>query len=80
MIADEFYGAGTHVCGQVFHLNPAGSVETGEDGFLYRGARAETAFYRLKPSEGGGAEGMELEEMCIRDRFWTVRWMPRWRL
>ena len=76
VIADEFYGAGTHVCGQVFHLNPAGSVETGEDGFLYRGARAETAFYRLKPSEGGGAEGMELEETPVSFHYNQLEYAP----
>ena len=72
VIADEFYGTGTHVLSQVFHLNPAGSVEMREDGFLYHGIRAEAAFYRVEPWSGGGGGKMSWKR--LRCPFTITSW------
>ena len=76
VIADEFYGTGTHVLSQVFHLNPAGSVEMREDGFLYHGIRAEAAFYRVEPWSGGGGGKMELEETPVSFHYNQLEYAP----
>ena len=76
MIADEFYGTGTHVLSQVFHLNPAGSVEMREDVFLYHGIRAEAAFYRVAPWSGGGGGKMELEETPVSFHYNQLEYAP----
>lgn len=55
---------------------PCRKCGDGEDGFLYRGARAETAFYLLKPSEGGGAGGMELEETLVSFHYNQLEYAP----
>lgn len=76
VIADEFYGMGTHVLSQVFHLNPAGTVEMREDGFVYRGAGAETAFYRVDPPADGECGGMELEETPVSFHYNQLEHAP----
>ena len=76
VIADEFYGTGTHVLSQVFHLNPAGSVEMREDVFLYHGIRAEAAFYRVAPWSGGGGGKMELEETPVSFHYNQLEYAP----
>lgn len=76
VIADEFYGMGTHVLSQVFHLNPAGTVEMREDGFVYRGAGAETAFYRLASPADGECGGMELEETPVSFHYNQLEHAP----
>ncbi len=76
VIADEFYGAGTHVCSQIFHLNPAGTVEMREDGFLYHGVRTDAVFYRLEPSADAYTGGMELEETPVSFHYNQMEYAP----
>lgn len=76
VIADEFYGMGTHVLSQVFHLNPAGTVEMREDGFLYRGAGAKTVFYRMEPPADGECSGTEFEETPVSFHYNRLEHAP----
>ena len=60
VIVDGFYGQGTHVCSQIFHLNPAGTTEIKGNTFLYHGRAAEAVFTVLTP---GAA--LELEDTPV---------------
>lgn len=51
LIVDEAFAAGVHSYMQVFHFNPAGTVETeaGNNTFLYSGKRARALFLPVEP-------------------------------
>lgn len=44
VIADGFYGGGSHVCSQLFHLNPKGKAELSDRSFTYRGQYVNADF------------------------------------
>ena len=60
VVVDGFYGQGSHVCSQIFHLNPAGTTEIKGNTFFYHGTAAEAGFTVLTP---GAA--LELEETPV---------------
>ena len=60
VVVDGFYGPGSHVCSQIFHLNPAGTTEIKGNTFFYHGTAAEAGFTVLTP---GAA--LELEETPV---------------
>ena len=49
VVVDGFYGQGSHVCSQIFHLNPAGTTEIKGNTFFYHGTAAEAGFTVLTP-------------------------------
>ena len=51
VVVDGFYGQGSHVCSQIFHLNPAGTTEIKGNTFFYHGTAAEAGFTVLTPGQ-----------------------------
>lgn len=57
VVADGFYGRDSHVCSQLYHLNPAGKLEMDGNSFVYRGLKADVSFTVLTDGARIEAEG-----------------------
>lgn len=71
VIADEFYGQGSHVCSQIFHLNPGGAVGMEGNAFYYRGDKARAVFTVLTPGTL-----MEQEEAPVSFHYNRLEYGP----